>query len=24
VIGRYPSGTRPDDKGLLAAIAEAL
>jgi len=24
VIGRYPSGTRPDDKGLLADIAEAL
>ena len=24
VLGRYPSGTRPDDKGLLADIAEAL
>ena len=24
VIGRYPSGTRPDDKGLLADIAESL
>ncbi len=24
VIGRYPSGTRPDDKGLLADIAGAL
>jgi hypothetical protein len=24
VIARYPSGTRPDDKGLLADIAGAL
>ena len=24
VLGRYPSGTRPDDKGLLADIAAAL
>jgi len=24
VLGRYPSGTRPEDKGLLADIAEAL
>jgi glutathione peroxidase len=24
VIARYPSGTRPDDKGLLADIADAL
>jgi glutathione peroxidase len=24
VIGRYPSGTRPDDKGLMADIANAL
>jgi glutathione peroxidase len=24
VLGRYPSGTRPDDKGLLAEIADAL
>lgn len=24
VVGRYPSGTRPDDKGLLGDIAEAI
>ena len=24
VLGRYPSGTTPEDKGLLADIAEAL
>lgn len=24
VLGRYPSGTRPDDKGLMADIAEAI
>ena len=24
VLGRYPAGTRPDDKGLLGDIAEAL
>jgi glutathione peroxidase-family protein len=24
VLGRYPSGTRPEDKGLMGDIAEAM